>query len=178
MSVLAVIVFPKVQRVMSGEKVVMSNMVGGRFSIHQRTHEASWRQNNIRERTTGDTEATEATAHRMQKPPHVSTESRKISLQTDDPLPPQVEGLLFDVQGVLRAVTQKIMQGRAPSREDITRLGEEVGLLSDELLLIDFANTLQSDGTARRPAETVEREAEENVTSHPDSFGGESFPKS
>jgi hypothetical protein len=139
MSVLTMIVFPKVQRVLSGEKVVVSSMVGGRFSINQSAMEAPWQQQT-------PIETTDTTSSTGQRPGPLL---RKISLGVDDPLPQELEGLLFNVQNVLRGVTTKIAQGRAPTQLDLTRLGEEVALLSDELAVVDFVNALQSSNTSR-----------------------------
>jgi hypothetical protein len=153
MSVLTMIVFPKVQRVLSGEKVVVSSMVGGRFSIHQSAMEAPWQQQTPNETTTTDT-----TSSTGQRPGPLL---RKISLGADDPLPQELEGLLFNVQNVLRGVTTKIAQGRAPTQLDLTRLGEEVALLSDELAVVDFVNALQSSNTSRKGINVPSAESKE-----------------
>lgn len=138
------IVFPKVQRVLSGEKVVVSNMVGGRFSIQQQSAaEAPWRQaHHQHPETSADTATSTPRPHAI---------SRKVSLDKDDPLPQELEGLLFNVQNVLRGITTKIAQGRAPTQLDLTRLGDEVALLSDELAVVDFVNqALQSNNTKNK----------------------------
>lgn len=158
MSVLTMIVFPKVQRVLSGEKVVVSNMVGGRFSIHQPVTEAQWMH---RPNETTSTGAETASIVPVQRPAPFTMGSRKISLAVDDPLPQNLEGLLFDVQSVLRGVTKKIAQGRAPSALDLTRLGEEVALLADELAIVDFVNTLQSP--SRRALPSLETKDDESL---------------
>jgi hypothetical protein len=147
----------KVQRVLSGEKVVVSNMVGGRFSIHQPEAQARWRQANETTSTGAETDVLSM----AKRPAPITMESRKISLSVDEPLPTQLEGLLFNVQDVLRSVTKRIAQGRAPSPFDLTRLGEEVALLSDELALVDFVNILRS-GNSRRVLQRVEQIKEES----------------
>jgi hypothetical protein len=143
MSVLTMIVFPKVQRVLSGEKVVVSSMVGGRFSIHQQSaDEAPWRQAHHHPETSVDTTASTPRPHAL---------TRRVSLDVDDPLPQELEGLLFNVQNVVRGITTKIAQGRAPSQLDLTMLGDEVALLSDELAVVDFVNqALQSNNTTNK----------------------------
>lgn len=127
MTILAVVVYPKVQRVLSGEKVVISSALEGKFSMRRR--------GGILPHTSSET----CSSIRPTRPPAITTENRRISLQDDDPLPVQVESLLFNVQRVLHTVTDTITQGRAPNRTDVIVLGEEAALLADELLLIDFA---------------------------------------
>jgi hypothetical protein len=143
MSVLTMIVFPKVQRVLSGEKVVVSSMVGGRFSIQQQSaDEAPWRQAHHHPETTVDTTTVTPRPHAL---------TRRVSLDVDDPLPQELEGLLFNVQNVLRGITKQIAQGRAPTQLDLTRLSDEVALLSDELAVVDFVNqALQSNSTTNK----------------------------
>jgi len=82
-SVVYLIVFPKVLRVLSGEKIVVSQMLGSRYSM----------------KAASTTEFTSEAA-----PPEQAPSKQQIAVGQDDPLPPQIESKIFQVQGLLRCI--------------------------------------------------------------------------
>lgn len=144
MSVLSMVVFPKVRRVLSGEKVVLSSVLEGKFSVHQQT----------------------ISLEGLSRPNAISKESRKVSLREDDPLPSQVEALLFNVQRELHGATNMVTQGRALQRKQVTSLSEQVSKLADELLLIEFANELQGTSEIETATQTREEPTQSSESGH------------
>lgn len=90
-SVLVLIVWPKVNRVRSGEKVVVSGLLGSRYSM----------------KIPSATESRyESDRSMMESAPDLGKRER-IQVNEDDPVPPGIETKILDMQGLFRRVTNQ-----------------------------------------------------------------------
>jgi hypothetical protein len=107
--VLFLIVWPKVQRVLSGEKVVMSNYLGaGRASSSVSITGES--QTNVgQSEITDDKKETDSLQdHGTSKEAYKGTNDGRIPLKKDDPLPSSVASRIVGSESLLREVTDKL----------------------------------------------------------------------
>lgn len=95
-SVMLIIVRPKMHRVLSGEVVVVSTLLGARFSANRSTQVPS----SSHEET--ETETPVNIGGKVHQP------EKRIRLKKGDPLPSNVETRILDVQSTLRSVTDKL----------------------------------------------------------------------
>lgn len=86
---LTLIIVPKVRRVLSGEKIVVSNLLNARYSMSSSESKTM----------------TEAPAPVVNLPPQ---KSQRSVFQPDEPLPKQVERNLVFVQNSVRRITEKM----------------------------------------------------------------------
>ena len=118
-SILILVVLPKVRRVMSGEKVVMSTLLGARFGAsttgttgtgHSQTFHSSLTTE--RDRHNDGNNSLQSSITRPTPPAIQSSITqpvrRRTKLKEDDPLPEVVEQKILDVQTVLSSVTAKL----------------------------------------------------------------------
>lgn len=134
------IVWPKVHRVLSGEKVVMSNYLEG-TSSRSMTRDGSRTNVGMSEmlRESPPKEAKQAKEASKDKA------NSRIPLQSDDPLPSSIASKIVCSEQLLREATDKFNEGRPLLSEEISLLQEELGLLCNELSRIEF---VQSDRQA------------------------------
>ena len=111
MLILILIIQPKINRVWTGKKVVVSNLLRGQTSSE----------------TSGDSES-----------PNTACLPR-VTLQQDDPLPRKVEVRLYDMLNLLRRITSRIGEGRPLRLRDWNLLREESSQLYGWLRRIDLA---------------------------------------
>lgn len=165
--VLFFIVWPKVYRVLNGEKVVMSNYLATELrnasvSITDDHH-------------TGSTPSTRFTSRREKKTSLTSSNNDlfRIYIKKDDPLPASVASKIVESESLLREVTDKFAEGRPLLSKDLTLLQEEIGMLHTELTLIqidegtsslhltnDEQNDIPRSRDIRSSLETMEEENE------------------
>ena len=134
------IVWPKVHRVLSGEKVVMSNYLEG-TSSRSMTRDGS--RTNV-----GMSEMLRESPPKESKQAKEASKDKansRIPLQSDDPLPSSIASKIVCSEQLLREATDKFNEGRPLLSEEISLLQEELGLLCNELSRIEF---VQSDRQA------------------------------
>ena len=134
------IVWPKVHRVLSGEKVVMSNYLEG-TSSRSMTRDGS-RTNVGMSEMLRESPPKEA---KQTKEASKDKANSRIPLQSDDPLPSSIASKIVCSEQLLREATDKFNEGRPLLSEEISVLQEELGLLCNELSRIEF---VQSDRQA------------------------------
>lgn len=136
------IVWPKVHRVLSGEKVVMSNYLEG-TSSRSMTRDGSRTNVGMSEmlRESPPKEAKQGKDACKDK----DKANSRIPLQSDDPLPSSIASKIVCSEQLLREATDKFNEGRPLLSEEISLLQEELGLLCNELSRIEF---VQSDRQA------------------------------
>jgi len=93
-----IIIWPKIHRVLSGEKVVVSTLLGSRFSTSTKAPSSS----SDDAQTGAEMPVIQVFGKNRQQP------EKRIKLKKDDPLPTTVETKILDVQSILRGVTEKL----------------------------------------------------------------------
>jgi hypothetical protein len=117
MSVLIILVLPKIRRVLSGEKVVVTNALAARYANSGSSSE-------------------DALSH-SDRPRYLV--GAPLQLKKDDPMPRELETHLYDLQGLLRTVTKQNGQGRPLSAAQWRTLQIDVARLKAELDRIDLS---------------------------------------
>jgi hypothetical protein len=105
-TVLYVIIWPKVRRVLSGDKVVVSSLLGSKYSGTQMSAEPLIKDNSLQQ-------GSPAPAN---KP--------LIQIRPDDPIPSHIEKQIFALQGILRHATNQwyVCAARRKRRRIVLRI--------------------------------------------------------
>jgi hypothetical protein len=117
MSVLIIVVLPKIRRVLSGEKVVVTNVLAAKY----------------------------ANSGTSSEDPHSPSGQQRylvaapLQLKKDDPMPRELETRLYDMQGLLRTVTNRNGQGRPLLPQQWRTLQIEIARLKANLDRIDLS---------------------------------------
>lgn len=172
-SVLILIVLPKVRRVMSGETVVISAILGNRYSMStagttrpasalsssttEIDYAAGLQSSTTQSNAMGGSITTEFNQqNRSSKSaltssmlPHPANQLvRRSKLKENDPLPEALEQKIIDTQSALSSCTSKLAQGRPLSAEEIRLLQGDVTGLQEELNLVDFESEMPKKSRA------------------------------
>jgi hypothetical protein len=130
-SVLSLIIRPKIVRVRSGDKVVVSNLLGSKFLYNSSPMEESYsglvQQRNSQEKL------------QTLKESSISNGSdQRIRLRQDEPMPPHIERKILDVQSTFRSITEHFGDGRSITKDEWKRMCEEITYLKKNLDQVDF----------------------------------------
>jgi len=127
---LVILVLPKIRRVMSGEKVVISALLGARFSSYGNAHLKS----NVNHHN----------------------ESFKITINEDDPIPSWMSSHIMDLQDTLQRISDRCNDGRSLLRSDWLRLDKDSRALVADLDRVDFSFlTVEEEVKVPTQTETV-----------------------
>ncbi|EEC47275.1 predicted protein [Phaeodactylum tricornutum CCAP 1055/1] len=138
MAVLIIVVFPKMKRVLSGEKVILTNVLAARYD-RSSSNRAS------------------ATHSPSSRRPTVFLAKEPVKLQKDDAMPPEMETYVLDLQTLLRSVSDQNGQGRPLRASQWKKLQVNVAKLKMELDRIDLSLLEQeNDGCSDLPRDTNE----------------------
>ena len=131
LSVLIFFIWPKIQRVMSGEKVVVTNILSARFdSMARQSTEHS---------ESGDRQST-----------GTYTIGETIKVGKDDPIPRSVETRVLVLQDVLREITEECGEGRPLNADVWGRLRIDVARLKNELDRVELSSETVSETDSHR----------------------------
>jgi hypothetical protein len=104
MSILLLVVWPKLQRVFSGEQVVMSKLLDSRFSVSKpHTFVESFASTVI-----NDDEQNKGEQNKGEKKVVVSFSHRRKAISLNEPLPTNIEQDILGVRNLLRDVSTKL----------------------------------------------------------------------
>eukprot|EP00978_Attheya_sp_CCMP212_P029521 scaffold105105_cov62-Attheya_sp.AAC.2 len=136
-TVLVLVVWPKIRRVRSGEKVVMGSLFSGRSSDSRLSSSPAATVTNEYEVTVTGV------------PQHIHVVDR-ITLKKDDPLPRQLELDIFATQETLRGITEHCGDGRPLSLSDWKRMRADVTNLYNciDRIELTWTNTDEAGGPA------------------------------
>jgi hypothetical protein len=134
-SVLSLIIHPKIARVRSGDKVVVSSLLGSKFLYNASPGEESYggfvQQRNSQEKM-----------HTLDESSTSNGSDPRIVLCQDQPMPSHIEQKMLDVQSTLRSITEHFGDGRSITKEEWKLMCEEISHLKKNLDQVDF-----EDGT-------------------------------
>lgn len=138
--VLILIIWPKVNRVRSGDKVVVSSLLGSRFNAQTTTFRENLESEcSIPEQTSlHGKECPTTFSSPITSTPVTASARRRISVQKDDPVPQEIETKIFDVQGILRSISKQCGDGRSLTEDEWAQLRQEVSSLNADLELVDL----------------------------------------
>lgn len=123
--ILLFLIQPKINRVLDGKEVIVSNLLRERRPSEPSDHNAhSSNYDPMVFRTDG------------LSPPTIPP---RMTLQRDDPLPRQLEICMYDMLGILRTVTKRSGEGRALRTSDWNALRNETSKLSNWTHRIELA---------------------------------------
>ena len=172
-SVLILIVLPKVRRVMSGETVVISAILGNRYSMStagttrpasalsssttEIDYAAGLQSSTTQNSAPGSSITTEfnpqnrsvkSALKSSMLPRPANPQVCRSKLKENDPLPEALEQKIIDMQSALSSCTSKLAQGRPLSAEEIRLLQGDVVGLQEELNLVDFESEMPKNSGA------------------------------
>ena len=165
-SVLILIVLPKVRRVMSGETVVVSAILGNRYSMSTASKTASGTEtdyaaglqttitqsdvlgNSIAAEINEENRPNRSALKSSMLGHPTSARVRRSKLKENDPLPEALEQKILGMQSALSSCTSKLAQGRPLSADEIRLLRGDVAGLHEELDLVEFESEMPKESGA------------------------------
>jgi len=113
MLVLTILVLPKIKRVLSGEKVVISNVLAGKYG----------------RRNSSSALESQSTFQQFQD---------RIVVKKDDPLPRSIETQVYEIQSLLSEIDNLCQEGRTVSLELWQQMQRDVARFKMELDKVDL----------------------------------------
>lgn len=148
---LSYIVFPKIRRVLRGERVVVSHvlreMATGNFgSDSEATNNVAARQENVDQEGT-DPVPTEIAG--TDDPHFGAEETGKLVMKKDGPLPVEVEYDMYLVEEIIGSLRRKCLSGRAIHANDLQSLRDAASSLSTMMSRVNYIS--ESSGLLELP---------------------------